>query len=84
MIEFLLFMNKLKETFPFHLEITYNKTCDWQIYVFKKGCSDDYPEAKNVDGNVIICDVQDGDMEMCFAKAQISVKEWLLEFENGY
>lgn len=26
----------------------------------------------------------DGDMELCFAKAHVALKEWLLENEGGY
>lgn len=32
----------------------------------------------------MIVNVQDGDIELCFAKAHVALKEWLLENEDGY
>ena len=37
MNDFLNFFNNKRKTFPMHLEILYNKTCDWSIYIYKKG-----------------------------------------------
>lgn len=37
MNEFLNFFNNKRKTFPMHLEILYKKTCDWSIYIYKKG-----------------------------------------------
>ena len=48
------------------------------------GCADDYPEARHDGENVIIVDESDCDMELCFAKAHVELKEWLLEFNDGY
>ena len=84
MNEFLRFIEQLVKNFPVHLEITYNKTCDWQIYVYKRGCAEDYPKSKCVEADAILCDVQDGDMELCFARAQIALKEWLADNCGGY
>ena len=46
MNEFLNFFNNKRKTFPMHLEILYNKTCDWSIYIYKKGCAEDYPNSE--------------------------------------
>lgn len=67
-----------------HVEITYNKTCDWGIYIYKKGCTSDYPDSWKDGDDVIIVNENDGDMELCFARAHIALKEWLLENEGGY
>lgn len=85
MNDFLLFVKALLKRFPMHVEITYNKTCDWTIYIYKKGCAEDYPGCQNDEkGNAIIVYEQDGDMELCFAKAHVALKEWLCEHNGGY
>lgn len=85
MNDFLLFVEDLLKRFPMHVEITYNKTCDWKIYIYKKGCAEDYPGCPHDDeGNAIIVCEQDLDMELCFAKAHVALKEWLCEHNGGY
>ena len=34
--------------------------------------------------DVTLVQVQGVDMELCFAKAHVQLKEWLLEHEGGY
>ncbi len=77
MDEFLKFFDKKVEDYPMHLEIYYSKIMDWCIRVYKKGCGDCGKDIK-------IVFVQDCDMELCFAKAQVELKEWLLENNDGY
>lgn len=77
MSDFLRFFNDIAKSYPMHLAINYNKTCDWYIEIYKKGCGDDGSDLK-------ILFVQDCDMELCFAKAQVELKEWLSENEGGY
>lgn len=84
MDDFLRFISEKVKYFPMHIEITYNKTCDWQIYVYKQGCAEDYPESESSGKDAIICSTQDGDIELAFAKAQCEVKEWLSANEGGY
>ena len=84
MNEFLKFFDEKAHAFPMHLEITYSKICDWCIYIYKKGCADDYPGCKRDGDDVIIVDVQSCDKDLCFAMAQVALKEWLSNFEGGY
>lgn len=84
MNDFLKFFDDKAKDFPMHLEITYSKICDWNILIYKKGCAEDYPEARHDGEDVIIVDESDCDMELCFAKAHVGLKEWLLEFNGGY
>lgn len=77
MQEFLLFFDEKAYSYPMHLEIYYSKIVDWNIHVYKKGCGDN---GKNLE----IVDVQDCDMKLAFAKAQVQLKEWLSEHEGGY
>lgn len=77
MNEFLKFFDKKVKTYPMHLEITCSKICDWRICVWKRGCGENGED-------LWLVDVQDGDMELCFAKAQVALKEWLSEYEDGY
>lgn len=62
-----------------HVEITYDKICDWSIYIYKKGCASDYPNSKKDEDDAAIVYIQDGDMELCFEKAHVVLMEWLLE-----
>ena len=84
MNDFLEFMDKLSRRFPFHLEIYYSKIMDWCIVVTKQGCAKDYPKSEHKGDDAIICMVQDSDMALCFAKAHVAVKEWLVENDGGY
>ena len=81
---FLKFFAEKVKRFPMHLEILYNKTCDWSIYIYKRGCAEDYPNSESYENDAVICIVQNCDMELCFAKAHVALKEWLLENEGGY
>ena len=77
MAEFLKFFDEIVKDNPMHLEIGYNKVTDWCIYIYKKGCGQN-------EKDLVIVNVQDCDMELCFAKAQVQLKEWLLENNGGY
>lgn len=77
MENFLNFFNEKRRSYPMHLEIYYSKTLDWYIHIWKKGCGAD-------GSDVEIVNVQHCDMELCFAKAHVDLKEWLLEHEGGY
>lgn len=77
MNDFLKFFDDKVHDYPMHLEITYSKICDWCICVWKKGCAEN-------GGDLDILDVQDCDMELCFAKAHVALKEWLSDNEGGY
>ena len=84
MSDFLRFLNEILKDFPMHIEISYNKTCDWGIYIYKKRCAQDYPNSESYDEDAIVVNVQDGDMELCFARAYVALKEWLSENNGGY
>lgn len=84
MNEFLKFFDEKVQVYPMHLTICYNKTCDWMIEIAKKGCAADYPTAEHHGNDVLICFAQAEDIELCFAKAYVALKEWLIEFDGGY
>ena len=84
MSDFLRFLNEILKDFPMHIEISYNKTCDWGIYIYKKGCAQDYPSSEKYGEDAIVVNVQDGDMELCFARAHVALKGWLSENNGGY
>ena len=75
---------KFFEYFPMHFEIGYNKPSDWMICIYKQGCADDYQKSKRNGNDAVIVDEQASDMELCFARAHVALKEWLLENEGGY
>ena len=52
--------------------------------IYKKGVAEYYPEAKHDGDDVMIANVNNCDMELCFAMAHVALKEWLSEFEGGY
>ena len=73
MNEFIKFFKQTVQDYPMHLEIYYSKIMDWTIRVWKK-----------MDKDIEIVNIQDCDVELAFAKAQVQLKEWLLENEGGY
>lgn len=77
MDDFLHFFDKKVHGYPMHLEIYYSKIMDWCINIYKKGCGENGKDLE-------IVGVQDGDMQLCFAKAHVALKEWLSENEGGY
>lgn len=74
MDDFLRFFDGVPDKRSLRLEVTYSSIVDWcvtvQRYIDNKWKS--------------IVDVQHCDMEYAFAKAQVELKEWLLENEVGY
>lgn len=84
MNEFLLFFDQLKRLFPMSLEITHSKITDYIINIYKKGCAADYPNLEHDGDDAILVSVQSDDIELCFAKAHVELKEWLLDNNGGY
>ncbi len=50
---------------------------DWCIRIYKKGVGENGTDLNMVDET-------DSDMELCFAKAHVALKEWLIENNGGY
>lgn len=84
MNDFFKFLDNLIDRFRVHVEIYYSHTMDWCIYVYKKDCANDYPGTWSKGNDAILCNVQSCDMEYAFAKAQVDIKNWLMEFDGGY
>ena len=77
MSDFLRFFDKVAYKYKLHLSIAYNKVADWGIYIYISGRGENGKD-------LVIVNVSDCDMELCFARAQVQLKEWLLENEGGY
>lgn len=77
MDDFLRFFDKKVQSYSMHLEIYYSKITNWCINIYKKGCGENGEDSK-------ICNVQDCDMELCFARAYVALKEWFCKNEDGY
>lgn len=77
MSDFLKFFAEKVKDYPMHLEIYYSKVMDWCIDIYKKDIWTGEKLAEMVN-------VQNCDMELAFAKAQVELKEWLMENEGGY
>lgn len=84
MYDFLKFIDEKRRVVPMHIEITYSKTCDWGIFIYKQGCAKDYPDSRKFGEDAIIVNEQDVDMELCFAKAHVALKQWFIENNGGY
>ena len=84
MDEFLNFFEQKAKYKPMHLEITYNKTTDWSIFVYRKGMASQYPDSDKNGLDAVMVDVSDCDMSLAFAKAHVAMKEWLIANERGY
>ena len=57
MSDFLRFLDGILKDFPMHIEIGYNKTCDWGIYIYIKGCAQDYPNSEKYGEDAIMVNV---------------------------
>lgn len=77
MDDFLRFIDGLSSKFPIRIEISHSGVMDWCITVYKQEGDSDYKES-------LICHAQDSDMELCFAKAHVEVKHWMLAHVGGY
>ncbi|MCY7485800.1 hypothetical protein [Paenibacillus alvei] len=75
MSEFLRFYGSIN-TNEWFLNIHHSSIMDWCIRI---GYKESHPRR----GEVIV-NVQCTDMELAFAKAQVLLKEWLLENKGGY
>lgn len=75
MSDFLSYFDKLVEIYPLHLEISYSKITDYIISIWKKGGGENGEDLELVN-------VQGCDISLCFAKAHVALKEWLLENER--
>ena len=77
MDDFLKFFAEKVKTYPMHLEITYSKVTDWGVREWRRGTA--YAGADEE-----LVNVQDCAAALCFAVAQVQLKNWLLEHEGGY
>ena len=77
MNDFLEFFDEIVKGYPMHLDITYSRITDWCISIWRKGCGENGED-------VYILNVFDSDIKLCLAKAQVGLKEWLLENYGGY
>lgn len=84
MNDFLRFIDDLVHRFPLHVSITYSKICDWEIYIYKKNCADDYLDSPREGNDAVLCQIQDSDIELAFAKAQVAIKNWMIVNNDGY
>lgn len=76
-MKFLEFFEKVQEYSPMHLEIYYSKIMDWCLKIYKKQCGKDGKD-------LVIFDEQSCDKDLLFARAEVALKEYLLENEGGY
>lgn len=77
MHDFLTFFNQVRYTYRLRLAITYSDICTWEITIGLVG------SGENGD-DLIICDIQDSDVTLCFAKAHVALKEELTDIFGGY
>ena len=84
MTDFFEFYDRLRRSFPMHLEIYQSKIMDWHIEIKIIGCAGDYPTAEHEGNDVLVVWVQHSDMKYCFAKAHVALKDWMMEYEGGY
>lgn len=76
-MDFLQWLDQEMHYSAMHIELNYNKISDWVLRIYKKGCALD-------GGDIVIFDGQNNDLDLLLAKAEVAVKEWLLENEGGY
>lgn len=84
MSDFMKFLDEKVRYFPMHVVIAYCKILGWTIYITKQGCAKDYPNSRRSGDDAVIVNEQDEDMELCFAKAHVALKEWFINNVGGY
>lgn len=77
MQDFLEFFDSIVYDFPMHLEIGYSRITDWCIDIYRRGCGENGKDLK-------ILSVQDCDVKLAFARAQVELKDWLSKNNGGY
>jgi len=75
MLEFIRFYDEANEG-DWYLEIYHSSIMDWCIRI-------GYKTSHHRRGETIV-NIEDCDMDLAFAKAQVAFKEWLRENEGGY
>lgn len=76
MYEFLKFYDEISINYPWSLEIYHSSIMDWSITIGYK--------TTHVKHGETIVHVQDVDMELAFALAQVKLKEYLRNEFGGY
>lgn len=76
MESFLKWFDEIADNYGFAMDIRYSSVVDWSITIGYK-----YTHQNKDD---IVVQVQDCDIDLAFAKAQVQLKEWLLENKDGY
>lgn len=76
MYDFLKFYDGIKHNRGWALDVYHSSITDWCIVIEYKTTDPKYRET--------IIRIQCSDMGLAFAKAQVALKEWLLENEGGY
>ena len=76
MEDFLRFFDQEIRINPMRISITHSSITDWTIDV--QTGRNSFCKGERV------CLIQDGDIELAFARAHVTVKEWLLEHRGGY
>lgn len=61
----------------FHFELTYSSICDWMIRIYKSKCNDNGKD-------LIIFEDQNIDCLYLISKAEVALKDWLIENNGGY
>lgn len=74
MNEFLKLFDEQCKKYPLLLEITHSS--NWVIHI------EFIPHDKNMHETIIT--IREDNLHLCFAKAHVEFKEWLLENEGGY
>jgi hypothetical protein len=75
MREFIAFFDMIKDVYPMHMELTYSKTLDWRIHIWRKGTGDGGEDEE-------VLAVQDCDVGYVIAKAHSKLKEWVWDGEK--
>jgi hypothetical protein len=75
-MDFLDWFHGIAYKYGLNIEIYYSSIVDWNIKIGYKSTSVHHGE--------IILDIQHCDVNYVFAKAQVLLKEWLMENKGGY
>lgn len=80
--EFYNFFDKVQSYSSMHLNVYYSHIMDWSIYIYKKGCADDYPDEQRKGSDSVVANVQSGDNAEVCVMAHGALLRWMKKYYN--
>lgn len=77
--DFLQYFEAERHKTPMHLEIYCSSVMDWCIKIYKKRMNNVFSDVKIYEDEVVICDIQNADLDEGLREAREKLEKWLSE-----